>query len=99
MATSARLKAPAIPGPSNLRPCPGVLLVMALVAALSACNSKPGNDVVAQVNGKKIPRSEMEKYYRNQTADSPQQPAQPMSEEQATSLRLSILKELIDNEI
>ena len=37
----------------------------------------------------------MEKYYQNQTAGSDQVPVG----EQATSLRLSILKELIDNEI
>ena len=37
----------------------------------------------------------MEKYYQNQTAGSEQVPVG----EQATSLRLSILKELIDNEI
>jgi peptidyl-prolyl cis-trans isomerase SurA len=75
------------------------LMVLALLASLAGCKSKQSDDVVAQVNGKRIPRSELEKYYRNQTADAPQQPAQPISEEQATSLRLSILKELIDNEI
>jgi peptidyl-prolyl cis-trans isomerase SurA len=87
------------PSRSHFRPYPAALLALSLAAALVACQSKHSDDVVAQVNGKKIPRSEMEKYYRNQTADSPQQPAQPISEEQATSLRLSILKELIDNEI
>jgi peptidyl-prolyl cis-trans isomerase SurA len=55
--------------------------------------------VVAEVNGRKILRSELEKYYRNQTAESPQQPPQQMNDEQATSLRLNILKDLIDNEI
>src|SRR5262249_54888582 len=44
---------------------------------------------------KKILRSEVDKYYKNQTAGSPEQP----QGEQATSLRLSILKELVDNEI
>ena len=38
---------------------------------------------------------EVDKYYNNQTADAPQKPSQ----EQADSLRLSILKQLIDNEI
>jgi peptidyl-prolyl cis-trans isomerase SurA len=47
------------------------------------------------VNGRKILRSEVDKYYKNQTAGSPEQP----QGEQATSLQLSILKELIDNEI
>src|SRR5690349_22999726 len=50
---------------------------------------------MAKVNGHKIQRAEVDKYFDNQTAGSPQQP----TEEQATSLRLSILKELIDNEI
>jgi len=50
---------------------------------------------MAKVNGRKILGSEVEKYFRNQTAGSPQAPAG----EQAKSLRLSILKELIDNEI
>jgi peptidyl-prolyl cis-trans isomerase SurA len=47
------------------------------------------------VDGRKIYRSDVEKYYANQTSGSDQQPAG----EQATSLRLSILRELIDNEI
>lgn len=75
------------------------LLAVTLAAGLTACKSKRGDDVVAEVNGKKILRSELEKYYRNQTAGTPQQPAQPVSDEQASSLRLSILRELIDNEI
>ena len=50
---------------------------------------------MAKVNGHKILRSEVDKYYENQVAGAPQQP----TEEQATSLRLSILKELIDNEM
>ena len=50
---------------------------------------------MASVNGHKIDRAEVEKYYKNQTADAPQKPG----EEQGDSLRLSILKELIDNEI
>ena len=50
---------------------------------------------MARVNGHKITRTEVEKYFDNQTAESPQKPSQ----EQADSLRLSILRELIDNEI
>lgn len=50
---------------------------------------------MATVNGRQITRTEVEKYYNNQTADAPQKPSQ----EQADSLRLSILRELIDNEI
>lgn len=61
-----------------------------------ACNGpKGGPDVMATVNGHKIDRAEVDKYYNNQVGSSPQKP----SEEQADSLRLSVLKQLIDNEI
>ncbi len=50
---------------------------------------------MASVNGRKIYRTEVDKYYANQTAGSDQQPAG----EQAVSLRLSILNELIETEI
>ena len=67
-----------------------------LLAALSGCSKKPSSgDVVARVNGKAILRSELDKYFNNQTSNSPQKP----SGEAATSLRLNILRELIDNEI
>jgi peptidyl-prolyl cis-trans isomerase SurA len=68
----------------------------ACLAAGVACSSKPmGDDVAASVDGHKIYRADVEKYYQNQTSGSEQQPVG----EQATSLRLSILRELIDNEI
>lgn len=54
-----------------------------------------GNDVAATVDGRKIYVNEVDKYFDNQTAGSDQQP----SGEQATSLRLNILRELIENEI
>ena len=47
------------------------------------------------MDGRKIYLADMEKYYQNQTAGSEQVP----TGEQATSLRLGILRELIDNEI
>jgi len=75
-----------------------VLACWSLLAllVLAGCNtSKGGPDVMASVNGHKIQRGEVEKYYNNQTADSPQK----SGEEQGDSLRLSILKQLIDNEI
>ena len=72
------------------------LISLACLLALGACTGKKGGEETwAKVNGRKISRAEVEKYYRNQTQGSPQQP----SEEQALSLKLSILKELIDNEI
>lgn len=69
-------------------------VLLALVVA-AGCKGKQGADVMAKVNGRNITNVEVEKYYSNQTAGAPQQP----TEEQATSLRLSILRELIDNEI
>jgi len=70
--------------------------MLTLMTMLTACSHKDsGGDGAARVNGKKILRSEVEKYYKNQTTGTPEQP----QGEQATSLRLSILKELIDNEI
>ncbi|OLC98815.1 MAG: peptidylprolyl isomerase [Acidobacteria bacterium 13_1_40CM_4_58_4] len=67
-----------------------------LLVKLTGCASKPSSDdIAAMVDGRKINRAEVEKYYENQSAGSNQQPAG----EQATSMRLSILRELIDNEI
>jgi peptidyl-prolyl cis-trans isomerase SurA len=75
---------------------PATLLSMVLLFGLAACSSRQGGgDAMATVNGRKIMRTEVEKYFQNQTADAPQ----PPGEEQASILRLSILKELIDNEI
>src|ERR1700741_500592 len=72
------------------------LCAVPLMAFLTACPSKQGGaDVVATVDGKKIFRADVEKYYQNQTAGTDQQPVG----EQATSLRLSILRQLIDDEI
>ena len=63
---------------------------------LAACNRDgSGGDVMASVNGRKIYRSEVDKYFANQTAGSEQQP----TGEQAVSLRLSILDTLIETEI
>ena len=66
-----------------------------LVLGVGCSNKQGGGDVMATVDGKKIYKADVDKYYENQTAGSQQQPAG----EQATSLRLSILRELIDNEI
>lgn len=72
------------------------LLAVSLLAFCMACGTKlEGDDVAATVDGRKIYRADVEKYFENQTAGSQQQPVG----EQATSLRLSILRELIDNEI
>lgn len=70
--------------------------VIILGLGLVGCNNRGGgDDVMARVNGHKITRPEVEKYYKNQISGAPQQP----STEQGDNLRLSILRELINNEI
>jgi peptidyl-prolyl cis-trans isomerase SurA len=72
------------------------LFTVSILTISIGCASKPGGEeVAATVGGRKIYRADIEKYYQNQTSGSDQQPVG----EQATSLRLSILRELIDNEI
>jgi peptidyl-prolyl cis-trans isomerase SurA len=79
-----------------MRKASTIVVACAALLFLASCQSSKGNDgVAAKVNGHKISRGEVDKYYANQTAGSPQQP----NGEQSTSLRLSILRELIDNEI
>ncbi len=66
-----------------------------LLAALAACNSQPGGDVMATVDGRKIFRTDVDKYYDNNVASAQQAP----TGEQATALRLNILHQMIDDEI
>ena len=74
----------------------GSLFLLAILVIGIACQSgKDGSDVMAKVDGHKIYRADVDKYYQNQTSGSEQQPVG----EQATSLRLSILNELIETEI
>ena len=71
-------------------------IFLAIAIVIVGCGSKKSSsDVAAVVDGQKIYRTDVDKYYQNQTSGSDQQPVG----EQATSLRLSILRELIDNEI
>lgn len=72
------------------------VIIALLGLTLAGCRSKQSSDdAMAKVNGKKILRADVEKYYRSQTSQAPQ----PPSAEEATSLRLAILKQLIDDEI
>jgi peptidyl-prolyl cis-trans isomerase SurA len=72
-----------------------LVVLIALLPNFGCSSKQVGADVMATVNGRKITRSEVQKYYDNQVAQSPQKP----SAEQADTLRLNILRELIDNEI
>jgi peptidyl-prolyl cis-trans isomerase SurA len=65
------------------------------LAVLVACGSQPGGDVMATVDGRKIFRSDVDKYYENNVASAQQAP----SGEQATALRLNILHQMIDDEV
>jgi peptidyl-prolyl cis-trans isomerase SurA len=76
------------------------ILVFAALAACAvgaACKKEPapGPDVWAVVNGKQIARTEVEKYYRTRVNAEAPEPSQ----EEALSLKLSILDELVNNEI
>lgn len=72
------------------------MIALAVALGLTAACSKPsGDEVAASVDGQKIYRADLEKYFQSQTAGS----NQPISDEQATSLRLSILHQLIENQI
>jgi peptidyl-prolyl cis-trans isomerase SurA len=76
-----------------------VFLLAAVVAFVWVAGCKqqeaPGPDVWALVNGKEIHRDEVEKYFRTRVnAEGP-----APSQEEALSLKLNILDELINNEI
>jgi peptidyl-prolyl cis-trans isomerase SurA len=71
------------------------LSAAALLAALTACNSQTGGDVMATVDGRKILRADVDKYYDSQVASAQQAP----TGEQATALRLNILHQMIEDEI
>jgi peptidyl-prolyl cis-trans isomerase SurA len=80
---------------SFLAPAAAALSTAVLLAALAACNQQAGGDVMATVDGRKIFRSDVDKYYDNNVASAQQAP----TGEQATALRLNILHQMIDDEI
>jgi len=71
-------------------------LPLLLAAGIAGCKQKPGPDVVATVNGHAIMRADLNRMYQTQLG---QNPGQTPSAEQADSLRLNIVRELIDEEI
>jgi peptidyl-prolyl cis-trans isomerase SurA len=68
-----------------------------LLLGAAGCNKPTPHapDVWAVVNGKEIKRDEVEKYYRTRVNPEGQEPSQ----EEALSLKLNVLDELINNEI
>src|SRR5664280_883222 len=71
------------------------LLPIALLL-VGGCNRTHGDDVVATVNGHAIMKADMDRMY---TAQLGQDEGQQPSPEQADSLRLNVVRELIDEEI
>jgi peptidyl-prolyl cis-trans isomerase SurA len=71
------------------------LVLLGLLPNIGCASKEAGADVMATVNGRKITRTEVQRAYDSQVADAPQKP----SEEQADTLRLNILRQLVDNEI
>jgi peptidyl-prolyl cis-trans isomerase SurA len=65
------------------------------LAAIAGCHRAPSPDVVATVNGKDILRSELERDYKATVGDHPQD----TSPEQADIARLTILHDMIQDEI
>ncbi len=83
-------------GSLHAAPVSVALLVIAGLLPVAGCNRTHSADVVATVNGKAIMRPDMDKAYAAQLGDAQQQ--QPTAE-QADSLRLNVLRSLIDEEI
>ena len=79
--------------------CTRMLLPVAAVALVfsAGCKQKvqPAPDVWAVVNGQEIKRDDVDKYYRTRVSPEGQEPSQ----EEALSLKLNVLDELINNEI
>src|SRR5579863_1556036 len=77
----------------------GILLPLAgaLLLSLAGCKHdvEHGPDVWATVNGQEIKRADVDKYYRTRVNPEGQEPSQ----EEALSLKLNVLDELINNEI
>jgi peptidyl-prolyl cis-trans isomerase SurA len=73
-------------------------VALVLVTALAGCNHTHNADVMATVNGKAIMKAEMDKAYQAQLGDAQQQQQKP-TREQEDSLRLNVLRQLIDEEI
>src|SRR5438128_6179228 len=78
-------------------PTAGLFLAALFLLPLAGCGNpaQPSPDVWATVNGTDIKREAVDKYYRTRVSPEGQEPSQ----EEALSLKLNILDELINNEI
>src|SRR5208282_5438031 len=95
--TKGRVKAALPWKESSLSRRSFVLALLLAGVCVAGCKREatPGPDVWAVVNGKEIQRAEVEKYFRTRVnAEGP-----APSQEEALSLKLNILDELVNNEI
>jgi peptidyl-prolyl cis-trans isomerase SurA len=74
------------------------LMVGLALSSAAGCNRGHSADVMATVNSHAIMKADLDKGYAAQLGDAQQQQQQP-THEQAESLRLNVLRELIDEEI
>ncbi len=72
-----------------------LLLILALAALAAACRRAGQQNVAATVNGYNVTNEQLDKYYQSQTQASGEKPG----EEQASMLKLNLLRELVDNQI
>ncbi|HEX4378840.1 MAG TPA: peptidylprolyl isomerase [Candidatus Acidoferrum sp.] len=86
------MRSPALRRVAVLLPLAGALL---FVPAGCKHDVEHGPDVWAVVNGQEIKRADVDKYYRTRVNPEGQEPSQ----EEALSLKLNVLDELINNEI
>jgi peptidyl-prolyl cis-trans isomerase SurA len=75
-----------------------ILLSGATLAPFTGCHSSPPPDVVATVNGKDIQRADLDRQYQIVKMGQGEAPQDP-SPEQAGIARLTILRQMIDEEI
>src|SRR6204780_3469341 len=87
-----KMRSPAIRRFGILLPLAGALL---LAPAGCKHDVEHGPDVWATVNGQEIKRDDVDKYYRTRVNPEGQEPSQ----EEALSLKLNVIDELINNEI
>jgi len=81
-------------GLRNIAPFVHVAVVVSLLAGCKQ-QERHSPDVWAIVNGIEIKRDEVEKYYRSQVNPEGQEPSQ----EEALSLKLNVIEQLVNNEI
>jgi peptidyl-prolyl cis-trans isomerase SurA len=81
-------------GLRNIAPFVHLAVVVSLLAGCKQ-QERHSPDVWAMVNGIEIKRDEVEKYYRSQVNPEGQEPSQ----EEALSLKLNVIEQLVNNEI